>query len=380
MGAVPPERGEIEPDEPRSAENGPVEDWVGEERFGEDPFHEVQLPEEEPPTYTRPRFVAAVVLGCAVLAAGIWWLGNTGNVVLDEQGEKLPTFEAGSAEAVDVPEPGRREDCPDPRASVEFEAAELVALFGATATGGGFGDLPASAEVQDQLEARSPSPAVNRVTRIRGWTGGTGSWSTCVLSSWVGPDGPMQSIDIVTASVVPGDERSDAVGDDEDDDDRDTARSRDDLEDRWEITAWIRGVPEDPPPSRAATVEFYNSKRACRRPDRPASVPVPDASPNERLVYALEELVSGTPGRANSAATLVPADTQVLEASVGDGRARVVLTPTLDDLSRCEGTGAYEQVRDTAAAMAAETIPFGDDLDPEVEVVIAGETVDSLRR
>ena len=104
MGAVPPERGEIEPDEPRSAENRPVED----------PFHEVQLPEEEPPAYTRPRFVAAVVLGCAVLAAGIWWLGNTGNVVLDEQGEELPTFEAGSAEAVDVPEPGRREDCPDP--------------------------------------------------------------------------------------------------------------------------------------------------------------------------------------------------------------------------------------------------------------------------
>lgn len=337
--------------------------------------------EDETPAYLRPWFVATVFVGCAALAGIIYWLGNTGNVVLDSEGEAVPAFESGSAEALDVPEPGRRQDCPDPGDRVEYEAAELVQLFEATATGGGFGSLPAATEVQDQLEATAPAPPVNRMTRIRGWTGETGSWSTCVLASWVGPDGPMQSIDIVTASVVPASERSDVDSQDEDEDDRrSSSRSRSNLEDRWEVTTWLRGVPEQPPPSRAATIEFYNSKRACRRPDRSASIPVPDEDASARLLFAIEELASGTPGRANSAATRLPADTQVLESTVSDGRAKVVLTPTVTDLSRCKGTAAFEQVRDTAGALAQETIPFGDDRDPEVEVVIEGEVVDTLRR
>ena len=326
----------------------------------------------EQPTYAKPWFVAVTVLGCAVLAWVIYLLGSTGSTV-DEAAEAVSVPEGDTPAVVDKLEPARREDCPDPGEPVEYEAAELLQLFAATATGGGFGDLPATGDVQALLEANDPSPVLNRLTRIGGWTGGPGSWSTCVLSYWLTSDGPMQSIDLVTAAVVAGSERSD-IDPEEDDDDPE------DLPDRWEITSWVRGVAVDPPATRVAAVEFYNSKRACRRPDRPASVPVEGEDPDDRLLHALEELASGTPGRANSATTRVPADLQVVDATVSDGRAVVVLTPTLADLSNCEGTAAFEQVRETAAGVAAETIPFGDGREPEVEVVIDGAAVDSLRR
>ncbi len=355
MGVVPGEGAEettADEADPVDGQSGPVVAWS-----------------EPTPTYARPWFVAAVVAGCVAAGFVIWLIGNSGNVNLgSDDGElvQLPTPGVGAGE---TPEPGRREDCPEPGAAVEYEAAELVQLFGASATGGGFGDLAASQAVLDLLEERAPSPTVTRMTLIGGWFGENGQWSTCVLSSWIGTNGPMQSIDIVTASVVSGSDRSDA-GDDEDDED---------LPDRWEVTGWLRGVPESPPPTRAVSIAFFNSKRACRGPDRSASVPVEDGDQSFRLLQALEELGSGTPGRANSATTKVPADMQVIEAAVVDGRARVVLTPTSDELSKCDGTASWGQVHDTAAAIAAEALPEGAD-EPEVEIVIDGADVDTLRR
>lgn len=337
-------------------------------------------PTEEPrPTYMRLWFVGTVVGLAVFLGLLLRGWGTSGDVELDQQGEVVAPAPKVAAESPATPEPGKREDCPGPGAPVELPAAELVRLFMAAATGGGFGSLPATEDVTAQLEATAPSPPVTRMTRARGFVGESGQWSTCVLSTWIGPDGPTESLDVVTVQLVdPNADEDDSADDEADDEDRTTTTSRRSSgRQRWEVTRWLRGTPQPVPRTRAAAVAFYDTDRSCGDPDRPASVAVADGEPAARAVLALEELISGTPGRASTGSSRVPSDIQVLGAEVAGGRARVELTPTTDDLTRCRGTGAYDQVVQTLAGVAAES---AGDADVEVEVVIEGDEVSTLRR
>ncbi len=334
-------------------------------------------PEEPTPSYLRPRFVLAVVISATLLGLGIFAWGNSGTVVLTPEGEVASSLPEREMAPEVVPEAASPETCPEPGKPVELEAAELISLFGASATGGGFASLPATEEVIEQVDATTPP--VTRMTRIRGFEGEPGSWSTCVVSSWSGPEGPEQSLDVVTVELVAGADRSDL------EEAGSGSRRKKDLEDRWEVTSWLRGVAVPAPELQVATVAFYNSDRGCRRPDRQASVLIADEAPSNRLVAALEELISGTPGRANTASSKIPPDIQVIEAEVSAGGARVVLSPTSDDsLSKCDGTAAFEQVRDTAAAIVGESLPGADanadgtDSDVAVEVIVAGKDVTTL--
>ncbi|MEZ5267092.1 MAG: GerMN domain-containing protein [Microthrixaceae bacterium] len=344
---------------------------LGRKRAGKTPH---DSPEgDSTPTYLRPRFVAGVVL-LAILAGYVMFrLGSTGSVDLSaETGSASPVVDVQDEAAPPSTDP---DDCPQPDERVELDAAELLRVFEAAVADPAVGDIPATAEVQAQLDANAPSPPLSRMTRIRGFAGGAGSWSTCVLSYWMGSDGPMRSLDVVTVEVVSGTDRSDTPSS--------TSRSRrgsDTPSDRWEVTRWLRGEPVRAPRGRAVPVAFFNGS-GCSNPDREVSVPVPDGAPGDRVVSALEELISGPVGRSPTASTLVPSDLQVLEASVEGPRATVVLTRTSDSgLSRCEGTGALAQVVETTEAVLAETVDPDGGADLDVEVIIDGEPVDTLRR
>ena len=185
----------------------------------------------------------------------------------------------------------------EPDERVELDAAELLRVFEAAVADPAVGDIPATAEVQAQLDANAPSPPLSRMTRIRGFAGGAGSWSTCVLSYWMGSDGPMRSLDVVTVEVVSGTDRSDTPSS--------TSRSRrgsDTPSDRWEVTRWLRGEPVRAPRGRAVPVAFFNGS-GCSNPDREVSVPVPDGAPGDRVVSArggIRCTASRFPSRATS--------------------------------------------------------------------------------
>lgn len=339
------------------------------------------------------------VLGVAGVAVLLGWAlhrwGTGGGVDRNTEDEVVATVPGEAEGAPPPPEPGRRQDCPEPGAPVEPDAAALVQLFMAEASGLGLDGVPASEEVEAQLEAGEPSPPVTRMTRVRGFVGEPGQWSTCVLSTWTGPDGPTESLDVVTvrrAEVSPGAGSSTDGGEDDAEQGVDgdatsstrrtstttTTRPRSGRT-RWEVSRWLRGVPQAVPTTRAATIAFYDNARSCGDPDRLASVPVQDGEPAARLELALEELISGTTGRASTASSQVPSDLQVLRTEVGGARAVVELTPTEEDLTRCQGTAAYDQVRETAAAIVAEASPELTAAGVDVEVIVDGQQVSSLR-
>ena len=340
------------------------------------------------------------VLGVAGVAVLLGWAlhrwGTGGGADSDTTDEVVATVPGEAEGPPPAPEPGRRQDCPEPGAPVEPGAAALVQLFMAEASGLGLDGVPVTEEVQAQLEASEPSPPVSRMTRVRGFVGEPGQWSTCVLSTWTGPDGPTESLDVVTvrrveASRTAGSSADDAEDDGDGEGDGDatsstrrststttTSRPRSGRI-RWEVSRWLRGVPQAVPTTRAATIAFYDNSRSCGDPDRSASVSVQDGEPAARLELALEELISGTTGRASTASSHVPGDLQVLRAEVAGSTAVVELTPTEEDLTRCEGTAAYDQVRDTAAAIVAESSPGISAAGADVEVIVEGEQVVSLR-
>jgi hypothetical protein len=345
------------------------------------------------------------VLGVAGIAALLGWAlhrwGTGGEAAPDTKDAVVATAPGEAEGPPPAPEPGQRQDCPDPGAPVEPDAAALVQLFMAEASGLGLGGVPASDEVEAQLEADEPSPPVTRMTRVRGFVGSPDQWSTCVLSTWTGPDGPTESLDVVTVRRVEATRSAgSSAGDDEDgaEDDADSDAEDDGVttttrrststttttrprsgRTRWEVSRWLRGVPQAVPTTRAATVAFYDTPGSCGDPDRLASVPVRDGEPPARLELALEELISGTTGRAATASSQVPSDVQVLRAEVTGSRAVVELTPTGEDLTRCQGTAAYDQVRDTAAAIVAERSPEVSAAGVDVEVLVEGREVSSLR-
>ncbi len=275
-----------------------------------------------------------------------------------------------------------------------MDAAQLLAVFEAAVADPSLGTPPASEAVEKQLEATSPLPTLTRMTRIRGFSGGDGSWATCVMSYWMGPDGPMQSLDVVTLEVVDGADRSDAGGDDgsgaSDTGDEsgsssgsNSSRNRSrDLADRWEVTKWLRGQPQPVPRTRVAALSFFDGS-GCSKPDRQVSVGINDGSPDERLRSALEELISGPSGRSPNVSSSVPVDLQVVDVTVDGSSVLVTLSPTSDrSLTRCEGTAGYAQVVGTAKAIARESLPpddGGDPADVDVEVLVEGKTVDTLR-
>lgn len=266
-----------------------------------------------------------------------------------------------------------------------LDAAELLAVFMAAVADPAVGQLPAAQEVQDQIEATSPSPPLTRMTRVRGFAGRSGTWSTCVMSHWMGTQGPMQSLDVVTVAVIEGRDRSDAGSSGDRNDGSSRSRTRDrsqQLGDRWEVTRWLRGEPVPTERTRVAALSFFDGS-GCSQPDREVSVAIPEGSPDSRLRTALEELISGSVGRSPTVSSSVPLDIQVLDATVEGSSVRVVLTPSMNKgMSRCEGTAAYAQVVDTASAIAAESLTPDDDGDPpevDAEVIVAGRSVDTLR-
>lgn len=347
----------------------------------------VSPPYGEPtPSYLRARFVISVVALAAVLALLVTRVGparaaQSSGRAADER----PAVDVGAGT---TPRSTNPDDCPKPGTSAPIDAAELLTVFMAAVADPAVGQLPASAEVQRQVEATAPSPPLTRMTRVRGFAGQAGTWSTCVVSYWMGARGPMQSLDVVTVTAVRGagsgevgssDDRDDDSGDSNDD----SERSRtDELGEHWEVSRWLRGEPRPTERSRVAALSFFNGS-GCSRPDRQVSVAIPEGSPQSRLRSALEELISGSVGRSPTVSSSVPLDIQVLDASVDGTSVRVVLTKTYDDsMNRCEGTAAYEQVVETATAIAAESlIPDGEGDLPEVhvDVVVDGRSVDTLR-
>ncbi|MEZ5237878.1 MAG: hypothetical protein R2716_02615 [Microthrixaceae bacterium] len=248
--------------------------------------------EEGRPTYLRGWFVTAVVVVALLLAALTFRVATTDPPADVEAGASADTDVDVEAEA--TPQSTNPDDCPEPGMSIPFEAAELLTLLQTAAADPDVGDIPATDEVQDQLDAAEPSPALTRMTPC-GFAGDSSTVSTCVISYWSSATGEMQSLDIVTVAAVPGDERSDRDGRDGD------------LPDRWEVIRWLRGVPQPQARTRAVPLAYFNGN-GCSRPDRMVSVPVPDGNPNERLRSALEELISGTAGRSMTASSSVPAD------------------------------------------------------------------------
>ena len=332
---------------------------------------EKREPEETDP---RPTYMKGWFVAGAVILALLAWLLTT-RVLLPPAPDETESEQIADSEvdvqAESTPQSTDPNDCPEPGITIPFEAAELLTLLQTAAADPTVGDIPATEEVQDQLDATDPSPPLARMTRVRGFAGDSTTVSTCVISYWVGATGLMQSLDVVTVAEVDGDERSDA---DED--------GSDELADRWEVIRWLRGVPQPQARTRAVPIAFFNGS-GCSRPDRFVSVPVPDGTPDERLRSALEELISGTAGRSRSVSSSVPADLQVVATEVDGTSVRVVLTRTSDDsMTRCEGTGAYAQVVATAEAVAAESLTSdgdGEVPDVDVEVVVGGVPVETLR-
>ncbi|MFV0317571.1 MAG: hypothetical protein ACK5O2_11515 [Microthrixaceae bacterium] len=352
-------------------------------------------PGDETPTYLRARFVAGVVVLSLLLGFVMYRLGSSGAVDVDASGRSAGPVAEVEDEA--IPSSTDPADCPAAGEPVELEAAQLIRVFEAAAADTSVGGVPATAEVTRQLEVSAPSPALSRMTRIRGFVGTSGSWSSCVFSYWNGPEGPMQSLDVVTVALVPASERSDRNGSDSGGGSRSTTSSsfatttttarsgssrpsgtsRSTSRDRWEVTRWFRGQPAPVAHSVVVPVMYFNGS-GCGTPDRVVSVSVPDGTLPERITGALDELMSGAVGRSPSASTLVPADVSVIGVSVDGSRARIELTPTREsELSRCEGQGALAQVVKTAEGVISDAL--GPDVDPEVEVVVEGRTVSTLR-
>lgn len=334
---------------------------------------------EPTPSYLRPRFVVSVVALAALLALLVTRVGparaaQSAGRAVDER----PAVDVG---AVTTPRSTNPDDCPKPGTSAPIGAVELLTVFMAAVADPAVGELPASAEVQRQIEATAPSPPLTRMTRVRGFAGQAGTWSTCVLSYWMGARGPMQSLDVVTVTAVRGAGSGEVGSSDDRDDDSERSRAEESGE-HWELSRWLRGEPRPTERSRVASLSFFNGS-GCSRPDRQVSVAIPEGSPQSRLRSALEELISGSVGRSPTVSSSVPLDIQVLDASVDGTSVRVVLTRTSDDsMNRCEGTAAYEQVVETATAIAAESlIPDGEGDMPEVhvDVVVDGRSVDTLR-
>jgi len=315
---------------------------------------------EELPTYLRPRFVISVVVAAVVVGLLLHWLGSPDNkaeITAADGPSRTQPVDAGVTKQP-VAAAASVDNCPAPGA-VDLEAAQTVSDFMEGVATPGAPEVPASEEIQEVIEAAAPSPAVLRMTRIRGFSPtDAASVLTCVVSTHVTSSGVTTSLDFL---------RVEGTGDDE-----------------WEVTEWAQGQQQALVGTRVVGLTYFDSGEGCRGPDRLVSVQNPAGAPGDRLRRAMEELTSGTAGRAVDADTQIPPDVQVVDARVEGDRAIVVLTPTTEDMTRCEGTGAAEQVVETARAVLAESLPPPEDEDDEpageVELQIEGEVVTTLRR
>lgn len=323
---------------------------------------------EETPAYLRPRFVLGMVVLTALLALVMVRLGDSGTSTTNQL-VALPGAErAGSDEDEttddDVP---TREDCPPPAGNVNREAADTVRAFLAALSGSRMSGLVIDPDVERQMgEPGEPAPLV-RATRIGGFSTAGGKVSSCVRSWWLDGAGMHSSIDVVT--VAPG-----AKG--------------------WRVSFWARGAElTGGQLTTSVPLAFLSSTRRCDDPDRFGSVAVPGDDAEQRVLAALEELMSGPAGRVGSAASQVPADVQVTAVEVEGLAATVELTGTSAKLSRCQSSAAFSQIVETvrAAVPAGAPVPPPDTTasrsrggtapSPSVLVVVKvdGQVVDTLK-
>ncbi len=321
--------------------------------------------DEPTPPYLRPRFVGGMVLLAALLALLMVRWGSSGN--LGEAGlidSAQPNgAESGDAAVAAVASP---ESCPAAAGGANLEAAKTIRLFLAATSGERFDGLLMDPEVEAQLGGPGDPAPLLRATRIRGFTVSDGNVSSCVHSWWFDGEGLQSSTDVVT--VAPG-----AKG--------------------WTVTGWVRGEPLPQEPTAATQIAYYNGTRSCDDPDRFANVAVPGTTPDEHLTGAIEELLSGTAGRAAGAASQVPADVQLVAARTEGLSATVELTGTAEKLTRCQSSAAYDQIMQTAKAVVLATAPPPEPTtttrsskskapaEPEVqvEVMVDGQVVTTLR-
>jgi len=359
---------------PSSADTAPGrDDGVDPAPSGPDAAPEIEvLPEPDPtvwveptPAYLKPRFIAGVVtLALAVWLVMISWGNIGGSAPTESAGRALvPVAVARTGETT-----GTVEDCPASGSAVNLDAAKAIRLFLAAASGQNLAGLQVSDEVKAQLTASTPAAAASRMTRTRGFSTDSGTVSSCVETYWVDSNGIEMSTDVVV--VAPA-----AKG--------------------WQVKQWIRGESSPVGPAESAPMPFFNGNGACGNPDRTASLQLPAGAPGDRLRHAVEEMASGSAGRALGAATPIPADVQVLSASVDGLTARVELSPTAEKLTDCAGRAAVNQITAAATTIALQSLPPDQTTTTlaskgsksrqaapppvKVEVVVNGAAVTSLR-
>lgn len=316
--------------------------------------------DDEFPAYLRPRFLV-VVLVLAGLAGYLLYLWGTPEPVALTSGDADVTRSTIARDDVPAAETpvAAGADCPS-AAAVNLEASMAIAEFMEGAATPEAPTVPATEEIQSIIDEAAPAPAVLRMARLGGFKTSGASVSTCVVSTESDTSGVTRSIDRVLVEAI---------------------------DDEWVVTGWTRGGRQPEGDVEAVALAFFDDEGSCRNPDRMVSVRVPTGTASQRLRRAVEEVFSGPTGLAPGATTQLPPDVQVVEATVEGAFARIVLTPTSDDLTRCEGIGAAEQVVETAEALVlADLASAAPDADPDdlvdditVELVIGGEAVESLR-
>jgi hypothetical protein len=281
------------------------------------------------PGYLRLRFVAGTVALTALLALVLLRWGGSQDAVRSDQLASPELSVPAAAEAGDG-EAAAPQNCPPATGGANLEAAKTLRLFLAATSGQRFEGLQLEPEVEAQLgEAGAPAPLL-RATRIRGFSTEGTNVSSCVRAWWFDGEQLRSSIDLVTVS--PG-----VKG--------------------WKVSGWVRGEPMPTDQLTAVQLAYFNASKRCDSPDRFASVEVPGAGPDEQLVAALEELLSGSAGRATGAVSVVPADVQVVDARVEGLKATVELTGTIEKLTRCQSSAAFDQIVSTASAVVLTNAP-----------------------
>jgi hypothetical protein len=320
---------------------------------------------DKPPTYMRPRFVIGTIALTLVLAFVMVRLGHPRDVLVSDD---VVSPQPSAPAAGDSAEDGAltAETCPAPAGGVNLDAAKTIRMFVAATSGERFEGLQLDPEVEAQLgEPGTPAPLL-RATRIQGFSTAGSAVSSCIRSWWFDDEQMRSSIDTVT--VVPASKG-------------------------WKVSEWRRGRPLAAEELSATQLAFYTGAKSCSKPDRFASVELPGATPDEQLEAALEELFSGTAGRATGAASMVPADVQVTGARVEGLKATVELTGTTEKMTRCQSGAAFDQIVSTASAVVLANLPPAEPTTTtarsrnrgsstpgvEVEVLVDGQVATTLK-
>ena len=281
------------------------------------------------PAYLRLRFVAGTVALTVLLALVMLRWGGSPDAVRSDELASPELSVPAAAEAGDGAA-AAPENCPPAAGGTNLEATKTLRLFLAATSGQRFEGLQLDPEVEAQLGEAGASAPLLRATRIRGFSTVGTNVSSCVRAWWFDGEELRSSIDLVT--VTPG-----VKG--------------------WKVSRWVRGEPMPADQLTAVQLAFFNSSKRCDAPDRFASVEVPGSTPDEQLVAALEELLSGSAGRATGAVSVVPSDVQVVDARIEGLEATVELTGTAEKLTRCQSSASFDQVVSTASAVVLANAP-----------------------